>query len=544
MKFLIDMVHHNPGDPPFKTMFLDPMMLASLGYGGQTFKHLNCAVRFDALGYGLFRSGTPEGIWMESLRNRLRSEILRAKKAGLLVFYHIDLFVLPTELIRREKTAILDEANRISFDCERTREIHRILLSEMFHDFPDVDGVIVRTGETYLMDTPFHTGNGPVYNESAPRNISREKAVFRDLLNFLREEICVRHDRWLIYRTWDTFRDRFHASAEYYLDVTDDVKPHQKLIFSIKHTQLDFFRRVPFNPALGKGNHLQIVEIQCQREFEGKGAHPNYVVKGIIEGFEEEQGPGLRSLVRNPRFAGVYSWSRGGGWYGPYIQNEFWCELNVRVLASWLKNPEQNEAEVFSDCARQLGIGMESISLFRELCEMSATAVLKGRYCSQRELNMCWMRDEHIGGMNQLRDDFEWMHECNLLESALVEKEEAVALWREMERISNEIQTSDIMLTDFIRVSTSYGRILYSIVWRSWQILIFGLQAEHQKQIDSDLVDQAFRDYDELWEEFYQLKKKHPQCATCYRPKYWNWPGEELAPGIGASVERYRQSLS
>ena len=44
---------------------------------------------------------------------------------------------------------------------------------------------------------------------------------------------------------------------------------------------------VPFNPCIGIGKHQQVVEVQCQREYEGKGAHPNYIAKGVIDGFEE-----------------------------------------------------------------------------------------------------------------------------------------------------------------------------------------------------------------------------------------------------------------
>lgn len=304
-RLLLDMVHHNPGEPPFQTQFLNPSVLAQLGYNGQVFKHLNCGVLFDSIGQDLFPAGSPERAWMDALRNNLREEICRAKSAGLKVLYHIDLFVLPAALVRSEADAILDSSGQISFAKLRTREIHRMLFAEMFRDFPEVDGLVVRTGETYLIDTPYHAGNGPVRFADTP--VSGEKSLFQDLVNFLREEICVRHNRLLIYRTWDTHRDRFHASADYYLDVTRGVKPHPKLIFSIKHTQLDFFRRIPFNPALGQGDHPQIIEVQCQREFEGKGAHPNYVIKGVIEGFEENQGPGDCAVLFEIRALAAYT---------------------------------------------------------------------------------------------------------------------------------------------------------------------------------------------------------------------------------------------
>jgi hypothetical protein len=40
----------------------------------------------------------------------------------------------------------------------------------------------------------------------------------------------------------------------------------------------------------GIGNHAQIVEVECQREYEGKGAHPNFIAQGVIDGFPEVHG--------------------------------------------------------------------------------------------------------------------------------------------------------------------------------------------------------------------------------------------------------------
>lgn len=64
----------------------------------------------------------------------------------------------------------------------------------------------------------------------------------------------------------------------------DRVEPHPNLLVAVKHTQLDYWRTVPFNPTIGIGHHRQIIEVQCQREYEGKGAYPNYVGQGVING--------------------------------------------------------------------------------------------------------------------------------------------------------------------------------------------------------------------------------------------------------------------
>ena len=47
MEFIMDMVHHNPGETPTKTKFLNSEFLKEFGYNSQVFKHINTAVDFD-----------------------------------------------------------------------------------------------------------------------------------------------------------------------------------------------------------------------------------------------------------------------------------------------------------------------------------------------------------------------------------------------------------------------------------------------------------------------------------------------------------------
>ena len=58
----------------------------------------------------------------------------------------------------------------------------------------------------------------------------------------------------------------------------------------------DFWRYSAPNPCLGIGRHAQIVEVECQREYEGKGAHPNYIAQGVIDGFAELPASKRRGL--------------------------------------------------------------------------------------------------------------------------------------------------------------------------------------------------------------------------------------------------------
>ena len=142
----------------------------------------------------------------------------------------------------------------------------------------------MRTGETYVFDLPFHVGNGPV-----PRGLPAEAdfEMWADFVTLLREELCVKANKTFLMRSWDSFP----SDASWYLNLTSRIDPHPLLYFSIKHTPADFVRPSRWNPMLGVGAHAQVVEIELQREYEGKQAYPNYIVDGVIDGFPEMDPP-------------------------------------------------------------------------------------------------------------------------------------------------------------------------------------------------------------------------------------------------------------
>jgi hypothetical protein len=51
----------------------------------------------------------------------------------------------------------------------------------------------------------------------------------------------VKRNLTVLFRTWDTSTQYFHANATFYTEVTDAVPPHPKLVFAVKHTMLDFW---------------------------------------------------------------------------------------------------------------------------------------------------------------------------------------------------------------------------------------------------------------------------------------------------------------
>jgi len=525
MKFLLDMIHDNPGEPPFQTRYRDPEYLASLGYNGQIGKNIITSLTFDALEPGMFLHDPKECAWFEKTTRRFHKEIAEAKAAGLRAFSHVDLFVFPQKLINHFAKELM-EYGRISIFKSRTRQLCRVMIDELFDTYPGLDGLVVRVGETYLHDMPYHGGQGAVTYNCADLDRTREQEEFVSLISLLRDEICKKHNRYLLFRTWDCFPDRFHANPEYYVAITDQVEPHEKLVFSMKYTALDFWRRVRFNPCLTRGKHQQVVEVQCQLEYEGKGAYPMYHMGGVINGFPDATTPkGLHHIIHHPLFRGVFAWSRGGGWGGPYIKNEFWVDLNVEVLSKWLQDPSRSEEEVFQAVVTSKGLDAKTCERFRQLCLLAGEAVLKGRYCEayDRHLNENstptnnWLRDDHLGGRRQLKPIFTYLAEKGLLKEALAEKRQSANLWEQVEELGQQINFPDAKVDAFFHVSLTYGRLLYQLVRKGWEIYALSYQDKDAPIDKSTVFEQLKQEYGQAWQAYKRLYQTHACCPTLYQ---------------------------
>jgi hypothetical protein len=539
-RLVLDMVHNNPGEPLQTTAFRDPRYLAGMGYNGQVIMAgADSCETFDAISPDILPGGSPERAWIEQRAASLEKSAESAHAAGIRAYAFMQFIVLPKALVARYKTDICDEQGRIDMERPVTRKLLRAQVDELFDRCPALDGIVVRTGEVYLFDSPYHTATGndtEKLAQSATAIIHGPDSHIA-LIQLLREELSVKRAKMVIYRTWD-FGKNFHVNPEYYLKVTEAIEPHTNLVFSIKHQAGDFFRMTPFNPTLGIGKHRQIVEVQCQREFYGKEAHPYYIGDGVINGWEEYatlmkpgQPKGLRDIVGNTNFAGVWTWSRGGGWEGPYISNELWCTLNAYVIAKFAEDPRRTEADLFNEFATsQLHLNAGDVARLRELNLLSAAAVLRGQLSLKGPVNLTWARDHFMAAPNL--DYFVTNH---LTAEALAEKAESVAMWKKIEVLAHQIHFTDAATQDFVETSCAYGRIKYAIIEQAWTILFAGGDGDRLGHYDCDRLSAAIGRYDELWKEWRMLKETHPACATIYKDIAFR-----DKPGIGAVVDRYR----
>lgn len=559
---LLDMVHHNPGEALTKTAFNDPLKLKDYGYSGKVY------FLFEAAPFGIdwrsydervFPAGSESYGWVVKKQEEINKKYNEAKKAGLKVFCQMDMLVLPKSLVEIYKSEMTDSMGRIDLSKPKTQEALNYLIENILKTYPQLDGIVVRTGETYLQDAPYHTGNQPL-----PFGVEGQVL----LINLLKKQICDKANKYLIYRTWDF--GEFHSLPKYYLKVTDQIAPHPKLLFSIKHTQVDFWRGspafakvdldtlqrywikeaslygVPFNPTLGIGKHGQIVEVQCQREYEGKGAHPIYIAKGVIEGFPEnadlEGMHGLNEFIKDKNYRGVWTWSRGGGWGGPYINNELWIDLNAYVVAQWTQHPDKSEAEIFNDYATNIGIAEKSLDAFRQIALLSSEAIMKGEYSTYGGVYLNWLRDNTYGGLTQLNEiSTAHLTQPDNFNKYIAEKQQAVKLWEDIVSLSKQVDCKDEARTQFIKVSSLYGLYKYKVACYGWEIMLYGLKGERTGEFQKDKIIEALSKYDQTWKDWNALKAAYPLvCPSLYVENY----GKNQVPGLGASVDHFRKLVA
>lgn len=533
------------------SQFGDPAFSKGFGIeGGMLGGMLQTAITYDDWDNTTMPPGSQTRAWTLAKADTFDLKIKAAKARGLTIFPEIDVFVLPKTLFNKYQSQIVTDG-KIDIEKPKTQEILRAQMDGIFARFPDLDGVFIRTGENYTFNSPNHMGTTPMVNGAASHI---------GLLRVLRESVCIKWKKKLIYRTWDF--GTFHTQPSFYLNVTNAIEPHENLVFSIKHIAGDFHRRIVFNPTLNIGKHRQIVEVQCQREYEGKAAYPNYIAKGVIDGFEEYSVimpsgamKSLRGFANAPGslLAGVWTWSRGGGWFGPYVtaKNEFWTYVNTFVLIQWALNPDRSEEDIFNEFALQwMGLDPARLPYFRNLCLLSDGAVLRGRSSLKHGVfNVWWTRDHFISGYldSRVQATINSVRSQGILDEILAEKLQSVNMWREMEYLSrhlrfakpNRLGLSNDSLLEVIQASCEYGRLNYAIFQRAWEIqLLKGIAVVNS----TDRASKAIADYDFLWSLWRNQRAERPLAATPYTENAFSQTVEAGSPGsgVGASIRNYR----
>jgi hypothetical protein len=505
--YVFDMVHHNPGEARYDSLFNDPVFTRNFGFSGKVyylFDSPHLAVNwdeFDTPDKVILPVGSPDRAWVDAKRADLNAKFDAANAAGLKIYAMSDLILFPKRLVSLYGlSSTFGNINNADTELWLRRNLRL-----MFAQFPKLDGIVVRIGETYLNDAPYHQGK--IDNPTSTTTIT-------PLMNILRDEVCVKLNKKIFFRTWFSF----DTNVSTFLAVSNAVEPHPNLIWSIKHVEGDFHRGNPFSKVMGQGRHPFIVEVQCAREYEGKGAFPNYIANGVIEGFEEHSSTeNLRALWQNsPLMVGVWTWSRGGGWKGPYIKNELWCELNAWVMAQWALSPSTSEEALFNRFASErLGLPSAQIPAFRRLCLLSAEAVWRWKRGTNNGLTAGWSRDQYYTFPNLPTSS-------SSRATVLSSEDDAVARFEEIVAIARTLTPADPADREFILSSSLYGLRLLRMM-RS----VVNLKAA---ELDNDgFRTKVWMDHhDEAWTDYLALADEYPNSASTFyiRNAWQTWGGE------------------
>lgn len=535
--FVHDMVHNNPGEVPYQSEYNNPQFLAKRNYDGKCFDLFTCAqyaLTWDkvCLKYGrapIFAKNTIEREWVLNTRKLLKRYYNSIDDQGLDVCCHMDIIVFPIS-VTQNFPEVLNEQGKIDIALPMTKSLIEDMFDEMFEVFPCLKGVYIRFGETYTGKTygaPYHTGNNPI--------IGDHDEYHALLMNYLREIVCEKHQRKIYYRTWSWINgigvDPFQYEPETYLRITNLVPTHEKFYTCIKHTSKDFHRCSIFNQTLNCGQHNQVVEVQAAREYEGKGAYPNYIASGVINGFEEDKWNEqdkknycLKDIINieKSKVKGVWTWSRGGGWGGPYINgkngisgdevvengSELWCDLNAYVISQWAKDTSKSDRfYALKFATEELKMSRKDSLIFYEICNLSARAVLLGKSCCDQSIpwEMEWTRDQNINPI-MFNSNVENVIKANIEDEMLWWRKQSVQLWRQIVDLSEQITSGNSV--DYIRTTCKYGYYLYSIYETMFRANIFAKTGKN--------FSNAIEEYDELWTNLNTLRQTNPQCPTLF----------------------------
>ncbi len=472
-------------------------------------------------------------------RNRFQPECERANKLGLAVGVMTDEIELPTIVLDRFRGSVVDanKPRRINFDSPMFWELYRAKYREVLKTFTNITYVIVRTGENYShLDEGYtgHTVLDKAVDDAYFRNMQR-------LIEETRKVVVDEFGRTLIWRTWDLGNNGFHANPAVYDRILEGVQDRRGLIFSIKHTQTDFWQYNDFNPMIGRGDVRQIVEFQCAREYEGKGAFPNYIGPDHAEAMRK---------ARELRASGVWVWDFGGGWGGPFLKSDRWVRLNIEATNDLDKNPDASPRELAEHWAAE-EFGPRAAPRIADMLMLSSECVRKcvyvGPYARDHKGWMPsrnLMRDDIIRGDRVLRENggIKILYDGakQSLAEALAEKTDAVALATRMrvifesarpdivaergERVYNESLSSLIYLESLTKVMSHYVRGMF--LYYHWQ--------ETGDSASAVSAEDEFQDWRVAWRDYQTNVPKLPGAATLYRSQTDQDPA--TAPGAMADT--------
>lgn len=244
----------------------------------------------------------------------------------------------------------------------------RALLERFLDDFPEVDGVVLRIGETDGLDV-----RGDFRSELVLRSARKVRRMLTRVLPVFEDR-----GKLLIFRTWTVGAFSVGDLIWHRRTLRRVLRGVQSpaLVLSMKYGESDFFRHLPLNRLFFQTDLPKIVELQCRREYEGCGEYPSFV-GGDYERY-------ALALEGAKNMLGISVWCQTGGWV-PFRRLAFleesaiWTELNVEVTARIFRDRVLVEEAVRSAAKRR---GCPDPDALQELLRLSEEVVKDLLYVS------------------------------------------------------------------------------------------------------------------------------------------------------------------
>ncbi len=452
--FRLCSLHDNPGAARFATHWRDPKVVLDAGFNGMIVHGLAGLCTYDDYDKRLYPPGSAERETVLADRRRVKRLIAEAKRNHLMVFLNGDELCVPKsalELYGDEILAPNAAPGRFLLSPSKPR-VHALLratFEELMQRFPEVDGFQVRTGEVYTQSEPTLFGHTPTKGIDPTCADWTHEQKMRALVDTITQVVCVEHGKRFNLRMWGYYNSA-HSIPEKWHAFSDELVPNPLRTFSFKHVKTDYWRWNPINPNFGEGRHAQWAEFQMAREYEGKGAFPNYLGRYFAEGPTEIAPSGGLKRLHELGVRGAWCWARGGGWEGPFPASEDWIDLNVHAFARLLWNPSEDPWRIAREwCALEFGVAPDSkvADRFVEVQQISEDAVLTSRYLgtliSMGVLRQGsgwtpdgnWSRDDQIGIAHEHPPAhmlYELLKTDDKLHEAIEERERGLMLWRKL----------------------------------------------------------------------------------------------------------------
>ncbi len=537
----------NPGEPEVDTRYQDPAELKALGYNGLVIYEstaLSGLRNLDLISSDEVRR------WVNAHSEHIAQTIHRAQSAGLAVYLFYDALVLPVHIVERNVTGLCCKGRPQTLcpASEQAQELSAAAVETMLNRWPQVDGIVFRFGDTDAQRLPHLIGND-IYTPHCSR-CSRfgraDRAI--EFIKQIHRVVVEQANKRLIVRAWNVRPNGMHDAPELAGRIAAGLPgdpEDDRLVLSFKFTQTDFWRYQRWNPSsLVCGKRPIIYELQCQREFEGKGGIPNWQAPLWRNGYPEvahEEGEvhGLAEAVDRVNFAGLWAWVRGGGWGGPFVKNEQWIDANVYAVPLLADDPRADTHKLAQQWAQdRLGAdakyAQSLVDLLEDSPEFIRQAFYIGPFAKSRPSpwhpNADWIQDDLLDAQAAWRI-IQKLSDAQLDE--LIQEKEAAAEVISRHRAALHQAVGDRRPHDLTPMVNTmlYGESLFEAL----RDLLVGLANYRRFQRNSDaalagVVKQKLFSAQDHWNHHAQRFGSLPGAATAFRENnFWDLTQNILA---------------